>query len=182
MKLDSDRNLRHALVLRGLSPEQHRQQVEQLAQTLSHGITFVAARPDETCASYALRLTDDPIYRDIARDLDIFAGKDFMTWATSGLLHELAVADTGCLVCYFSPDGWHHVGVMNSSGQVTSKWGTYPLYEHGLAEVSEEYGDTVRFFERPTKAQAMSLFLQFARAEGLSNEDIADICHDHGLT
>jgi hypothetical protein len=97
-----------------------------------------------------------------------------MTWATECRLQEIDKARRGCLICYFSASIWQHVGVIAAPDRVTSKWGTYPLYEHGPAEVSEEYGDCVRFFARPPPKDAISLFVEFAHECGLSDDDIAN--------
>jgi len=174
MKLeDSNRALRRALNIRGVPAHQHRLAVERLAETQPHTVTFVGERADQTCATYAFHLTDNPTYRTIAVECDVFAGKKFMLWAIAGRLDEIGEARAGCLVCYFSKAGWQHIGVISESGRVASKWGTFPLYEHDLAEIPTEYGDRVRFFNRPTAYEALSLFLDFARECGLSDENIA---------
>jgi hypothetical protein len=73
-----------------------------------------------------------------------------------GSFREIDTGQDGDLVCYFSGPEWRHVGVTAGSERVMSKWGTYPLYEHGLAEVSEEYGDRVRFYRRPSSSEALA--------------------------
>jgi hypothetical protein len=47
------------------------------------------------------------------------------------------------------------------------QWGAYPIYEHGLCEAPERYGDVVRFFDKPPPGQALSDFLDYARSEGV---------------
>lgn len=172
--LDSSPDLRRLLRLDNLDAEQHRQEIERIRMVHPHGIRFVASRGDQTCALYALSLTDDPTYRAVAGFHDVFAGKDFMTWAIhGGSFEELGEGREGDLVCYFYVSEWRHIGVMAGTEQVTSKWGTYPLYRHGLAEVSEDYGDRVRFFARPSPIDALSCFLEFSYSRGLSEVDIA---------
>ena len=83
-------------------------------------------------------------------------------------------AREGLLVSYFVGAEWKHVGVIAASGRITSKWGTYPLYEHDVAEVSEEYGEEIKFYERPSPAEALSLFIKFAHECGLSDANIAE--------
>jgi len=131
-------------------------------------------RDDQTRAPFALRLSDAPAYEAVrTRYRKIFAGSDFMQWLIDrNSLVERGEATTGCLVCYFE-SRWKHVGVCTVGARVTSKWGTYPLYEHELAEVPDLYGDCVRFFERPSRTEALSLFrtyaLQFLSAQEFDN-------------
>jgi hypothetical protein len=174
MKLPSStRALRRALKLEGLSSEQHRQEIEKLRNSHPHSIRFVESRRDQTCASYALHLTDDPTYRALAGVCDIYAGKDFMNWVEPHMTAK-DQAREGLLVSYFASTEWKHVGVVIASGRITSKWGTYPLYEHDVAEVSEEYGEEIKFYERPSPAESLSLFVEFAHECGLSDAGIAE--------
>ncbi len=168
----SNRALRKALNVAGLTPEAHRQTVETLRELYPHTIRFLGSRRDETCVLYALNLTDDLTYRSIARTWDVFAGREFMT-SVDGKLKEADRAREGHLISYYRDREWRHIGVITGAGRVTSKWGTYPCYEHAPAEVTEEYGDEVRFFERPSAKEALALFLGFARESGLSESDIA---------
>jgi hypothetical protein len=170
---DSNPGLRRALNLKNYTPEQHRIEIDAIRETHSHTIRFIAERADETCVPYALRLTDDTTYRASAGHCNVFAGRKFMVWATEHL-KEIPALQSECLICYFSASGWQHVGVITAPGRVTSKWGTYPRDEHGLAEVSEEYGDCVKFYERPSPEDALSLFKKFAHDSGLSDDDIAE--------
>ena len=126
--LESNPDLRRALKLENLDAQQHRQAVERIRRVHPHSIRFVAERRDQTCAMYAFSLTDDPTYRAVAGLCDVYAGKDFMTWAIEGgSLHEIEADQAGDLVCYFSGPEWRHVGVAADCGRVVSKWGTYPL-------------------------------------------------------
>ena len=175
MKLtNSNRALRQALNVRGLTSDQHRHEIERISEAHPHTIKFVAERADQTCVPYALGLTDDATYRAIAGWWNVFAGKEFMTWAIRGRLRETDEYQRGDLISYFSAAGWEHIGVISAPDRVTSKWGTYPLYEHGFSEVSEEYGDCVRFFRRLSLDEALSLFREFAHRRGISDDDIAE--------
>lgn len=66
---------------------------------------------------------------------------------------------------------------MNADGTATSKWGTFPLYKHALAEVPAEYGEEVRFFETPSLDEAFVLFRNFAADNGLLDADIGVALH-----
>jgi hypothetical protein len=101
---------------------------------------------------------------------DLSAGPQFMEWLLHDCLLELDQPEPGCLVCYFSRGRWQHVGVMIREDRVLSKWGSMPLYEHGLSEVSDEYGDFVRFFARPTAAKALEYFIRFTDETGLARQ------------
>jgi hypothetical protein len=90
-------------------------------------------------------------------------------------LQEIDPAKIGSLVLYFSGSDWRHIGTETGLHRVTSQWGAYPIYEHGLCEVPERYGDVVRFFDKPPPGQALSDFLDYARSEGVSNEAIKAI-------
>lgn len=172
--IQSNSALRRALKLEGLGAQQHRQAVASIGAMYPHTIRFVSERADQTCAMYGLSLTDDPTYRAVAGKYNVYAGKAFMNWAVrNAALREIEAERRGDLVCYFSDSEWQHIGVLQGAARVVSKWGTHPLYEHGLAEVCEDYGDRVRFFIRPPPAEALTCFLEFAHSRGLSDADIS---------
>ncbi len=161
---------------------QHRAKVEKLADIHSHGIQFVSYKPgDLTCVAYTLGLSYNRTYRSLADwasrgeiDQSVYAGSVFMTWMLDGRLQEIAEPHAGCLVCYFADGLWKHIGVISAEGRVKSKWGTFPVYEHALAEVQESYGDEVRFFERPSPQDVLALFLQFASQKSVLPEDVEE--------
>jgi hypothetical protein len=74
---------------------------------------------------------------------------------------------------YYAAAQWMHAGVSVGPNRFKSKWGAYPIYVHGLAEVPAKYGDHVRFFECPSAAEALELFLRYARDSGVCEEHIA---------
>jgi hypothetical protein len=171
---DSNNTFRRALNLEGLNADEHRRQIEQIRLIHPHSIRFVRSRPDETCVVHSLRLTDQSTYRAIATDFDdVFAGRKFIIRAINRSLSELDGPQVGCLIAYFVSAEWQHVGVVKAAGRAASKWGTYPLYEHGFAEVPDTYGNEVRFFARPTESDALALFVDFAHESGLDDDDIA---------
>jgi hypothetical protein len=138
-----------------------------------------------TCAPYALGLSYNRTYRSLAYwaylgeiASIVYAGPEFMVWLLEGRLQEIGEPHAGCLVCYFSNSKWKHVGVIDSHGNVTSKWGQFPLYEHALDEVREDYGDEVRFFERPSPEDALALFLEFAAEKGVPSEIVEEALQD----
>jgi hypothetical protein len=171
--------LRKALDLK-LSPQEHRAKVQELRQAYSHTITFIRYREmDLSCVPYALGLSENRLYRSVARwtlDIfgsgnDVYAGTKFMTWLLQGYLQELAKPHAGCLVCYIANGEWKHIGIYGTDSRVTSKWGPLPLYEHRLEEVPAAYGCELRFFEKPSPEDAVTLFRQFAVVEEDLSED-----------
>ncbi len=46
-----------------------------------------------------------------------------------------------------------------------SKWGTYGIFEHGIAEVPADYRDEIGFFELPAAAHAAHLLFDFECSE-----------------
>jgi hypothetical protein len=151
----------------------HSRLIKERTRGHSHTVKLVCEPQGGTCVSYALGLNSNPIYETIRQDFDreVFAGKRFVEWMV-GVRDEIDQPAIGSLALYFLGADWKHVGTVAGLDRVTSQWGTYPIYEHGLCEVPASYGDQVRFFERPSARQALSDFLNYARSEGISNEDI----------
>ncbi len=152
----------------------HSRLIKEQTQAYSHNIKLVCYPTRGTCVAYAFELADNPIYEAIREDFDreVFAGKRFVEWMMNNRLKEIDQPAVGSLVLYLLGSDWKHVGVVTGSERVISQWGTYPIYEHDLDEVPASYGELVRFFEKPSPEQALSDFLDYARSEGVSNEDI----------
>jgi len=131
-----------------------------------------------TCAMHIFDFAEKPEYVAIAeRGFNrVFAGGTFVHWLLDrGLLEEMAEADAreGDLVIYFNDEGrFKHAGLKLGKDRVVSKWGTGRLYEHGLFEVPESYGTTVRFFRRLTFEVAYKHFRWFAEQNGLLPENM----------
>ncbi len=193
----SKTTLRKALqALEGVAIGEHKQEVEKLA-IYDHGIKFVRLKEgDRTCVPYAFGLSYNRTYRSLAdwaeaREINpiVVAGPEFVAWLLEGRLHEIDEPRTACLVCYFSNSQWKHIGIVGPNDKVTSKWGQFPLYEHAFDEVVEDYGDEVRFFERPLPEVALALFLEFAAENGVPSEvveaavkDCSNLWTDEELT
>lgn len=79
------------------------------------------------------------------------------------------------LALYFSDKIWRHAGFAISVDRITSKWGTFPVYDHHLWEAPISYGNDLRFFKRPAPEEALSWFLDYCRHEGVTESDISDI-------
>lgn len=126
-----------------------------------------------TCLMHALDFTEKPEYVAIASRgfAVVYAGPRFAHWLLDrSLLEELpgAEAREGDLVFYFNGEGrFKHAGVRTGSGRVVSKWGTGHLYEHDTFEVPESYGETVRYFRKPSYEDALEHFVSFAKENGM---------------
>jgi hypothetical protein len=101
----------------------------------------------------------------------IFAAGAFAHWLLdNGLLEEVNQADVqlGHIVLYFGVDGrFKHAGLSARNGRVISKWGIGHLYEHGLLEVPDSYGNQVTFFKALPYHVAFGYFRRFAEENGI---------------
>ena len=156
--------------------------VEAAREKYSHTIKCFSESADGACVPYAFDLNTNPVYRQVATSFEpeIFADGQFINWMLRNGLHEVDQPALGTLALYFLGADWKHIGVVTGSDRVTSKWGEYPIYEHGLCEVPMRYGDRVRFFERPSAEAALDHFLNYARQNGVSDNDIADLIVEVG--
>jgi hypothetical protein len=134
--------------------------------------------PDDlTCLPYAFELTNNPTYRVIASEFnrEVFAGRKFAEWLLNNWLRELSDPTLGQLALYFSDKIWRHAGFVIAADRITSKWGTFPVYDHDFWEVPISYGNELRFFQRPSREDALPLFLDYCRYEDIADSDIAAI-------
>lgn len=159
----------------GFDRTRHRASIEEIAPEHPHSITYRGMGGDGTCTTYTFGLTDNPTYRAIAMNFggEVFAGRGFVEWLIRTHLREIEEPIRDCAVRYFSGQQWQHIGSSAAPGRVISKWGTFPVYDHALFELPARYGDTVRYFDKPSNADALRLFLEYARIRGLSSTDIA---------
>jgi hypothetical protein len=163
---------------KGLLIFEHRDHVEAVRKTHPHVIRFRELINQSTCVLYALGLARERAYRAIALDFDgaIFAGKTFMQWLVSGRhLIELDKPKMGCLALYFDNGVWQHIGIVTGPRRVISQWGEFPVYEHDVCEVPARYGDEVRYFEMLDPGEPLRLFLAFAKTQGISDADLAEV-------
>jgi hypothetical protein len=176
---NNNRLLRAALDLPdGFDRFKHRKAIEDVARTHAHSVVYRSLVEESTCATHAFGLSKDATYRAVASSFGrkIFAGRAFMEWLL-GTLREIDQPSPGCLALYFSGEIWQHVGVVSSSGRVVSQWGTFPVYEHRVFEIPSRYGDVVRYFEMPSRAETLRLFLEYAKTWSLSDRDIDRAVH-----
>jgi hypothetical protein len=65
------------------------------------------------------------------------------------------------VVVYFAA-GWPIHAAVIDGNTLVSKWGLAHLWRHGIAEVPEGYGQTIRAFRSITRDEALEAFLKFA--------------------
>jgi hypothetical protein len=165
-----------------LVPE-HRDYIERTVRTTHpHTVVFRERVDGSTCALYALGLGQDPTYRAVASNFGgkVFAGRGFMEWLVKDHLVEMDDPKPGCLALYFDGEIWRHAEVVTGIARVTSQWGTFPVYEHGACELPARYGDKVRFFSMPSPGEPLEMFLEYAKAEGISDADITQAVKSPG--
>ncbi len=79
-----------------------------------------------------------------------FAGSAFARYLIETALVEIAADEalSGDIVVYLDDDGTpRHAGkIASADKRIKSKWGGGLFLEHGLWEVPESYGNTVRFY------------------------------------
>jgi hypothetical protein len=126
-----------------------------------------------TCLMHVFDFAEKPEYAAIATHGlgRIYAAGAFAHWLLDrGLLVEVTHTDVreGDLVFYFSDDGrFKHAGLCQTKGRVMSKWGIGHLYEHGVFEVPDSYGDKVRLFRNLSYEEAFGHFMRFAEDNGM---------------
>jgi hypothetical protein len=121
-----------------------------------------------SCFTFALDIDPDAI-SDMCLG-KIFPGAEFVSTLMRGALRIQDRPETDGIVVYLdSADSPKHAGKIRAGGRVTSKWGAgrTHIWEHGLWEVPTEYGDEVRFFQRPPQGLAVRCYLAWAKAKGI---------------
>jgi len=162
-----DAGLRARLVMENETISGHCDLVRRLKSEFRHTIRCLDRPSDGTCVTYALGLFET--YRPLVAEIQqcgIRPGCHFMRWLIEGdRSEEISTIREDALVCYFNAGAWQHVGIAGPGGRVRSKWGTYAVFDHRLSEVSADYGDDIRFFDRPSAREAAGLLFEFACEE-----------------
>lgn len=171
---DDDVALRKELELDGtVTIVAHPRTVMSLRNIKPHAIVHIAdADTLDTCVTYTFGFLSREGYRRIAL-LDVFAGRDFMEWLVRAyLVPRDRPAEEGDIVLYFYNDVWKHIGTLVGKGRVRSKWGTFPVYEHGMWEIPASYGDRVILAQPLDPDDAYRLFLKYAAGKGIPKDVI----------
>jgi len=141
--------------------------IEALKDEFAHTITLVELG-EGTCGTFAFDLWNDADYALVALKFNVFAGKQFFAWVATRL-EPILSPEPGALVMYWCGSEPMHVGLITAGdtldqARVRSKWGLMPIYDHGLFEVSIDYGDDPQFFRLPDADGIKKLFLEFAES------------------
>lgn len=126
-----------------------------------------------TCLMHALDFVEKPEYLSVAvlQRPGIYAGKKFAEWLLArGWLSEIKEPSVpvGSLVIYFDEVGaFTHIGITSGGNRVQSKWGLLGLYEHDLFDIPSSYGNVVRYFEPLQFNDAIQLFYDYAKENGM---------------
>jgi hypothetical protein len=154
--------LRRALA-DGVVPSEHPKKVEGLRP---HSIRECSDQVGKaTCFMYALGLLDAPTSVLIERE-NILPDSRFIRWLiATKRVTECADPDCQpCIALYFLDEAairCKHAAIRFPNGRMRSKWGAYPVYEHALCEVPDNYGDYVLFVTKPSVEQARAFFLEY---------------------
>ena len=104
----------------------------------------------------------------------VYAGPGFFEWViANNRLNEVPQDEAvdGDLAMYFNHRRWTDVGRLTGRERAISKWGLGLLYEHGLSETPELYGDEVRFFPNPGPDASIDIFVSYANSFGIQFEE-----------
>jgi len=150
--------------------------IAELASVHRHSIRRLTDEAtSHRCFVHAFELVGSQAYNLIS-DADagggrnvFFAGSAFARYLIeTGTLVEIAADETlsGDIVIYLDDDGApSHAGKIASADKRTkSKWGGGLFLEHGLWEVPESYGNTVRFYHAIPAHGAEQAFLEFVKS------------------
>ena len=122
-------------------------QMTDLAITHPHNVSLIGENVPGTrpfnCYQYSFNIADVSVRDGIS---DIFPGRDFAQFLVENHLQEIGSEDAedGDHIFYSSLQIQHAGRVQ--VGAIESKWGTGHVWRHGVYEVPDNYGDTVRFY------------------------------------
>ncbi len=173
--------------MQGISDNQREMKIVKLASTHRHSIRrleVVTAHP-YNCYEYAFELIGSRPYRLIAKtDADLkldtyFAGSEFAHFLIkSAVLEEINKDEIrpDHVVVYLDIKGTpQHAGKIGTlDGRIKSKWGGGLFLEHGLWEVPESYGNTVRFYQKIPATEAEKMILEFVESRDGSSDFVRD--------
>jgi hypothetical protein len=134
----------------------HCEKVERLRTEFHHSIRFIGHGTErQRCFDYVLDIHPDLI-------ADAYNGKLFKPFIAWYCDKSLIKDPNGEIVIYFDQEEPKHAGFYRDQ-RIISKWGSNPIYEHGIKEVPASYGDTVLRYRRPSQKEANRAFIKFVR-------------------
>jgi hypothetical protein len=134
------------------------QQMANLALTHAHTVTLheenIPGSPQFNCYQYSFGIAHIRVRDGI---LQVFPGRDFAQFLVDHQLQEIGPGDVedGDHILYSAVQITHAGKVQ--SGAIESKWGTGHVWRHGVYEVPENYGDTVRFYRHFSRESALQV-------------------------
>jgi|SRR5262245_14724740 len=164
-----NQELRNALHLDGTPLGKHAIKIAELRRVHHHNIVPIngATASFVFCLPYALNLcvsltrVINKTYEQLIIGKNLrFVGLPFADWLR-GRLKPIDQPTPGCLVFYFRSALWSHAGRFVRFGVITSKWGMFPAYEHGMWEIPLSYGDQICCYQMPGEREVVRLFLEF---------------------
>ena len=160
-------SLRHQLdQIPGKSTEdaaRHRERIEGLRADYPHTIEWVEAGDTRIhCYEYALGICPE-IVKEVTIVFPCILN-EFVNSAMMSFLEEIEESEVsnGSLIIYFNRRELKHAGY-KQDGWVISKWGSNPVYKHGIPEVPTTYGNEVGFFRKPADRFITIKFIEFVR-------------------
>jgi hypothetical protein len=157
---------------------EYRMRLETLRKKYGHAIAILDDGASEiarfNCFAYALRVWDDPIYRQFVDEWQSSSliNSDLVSeMSRSGDFVELpeAIVQPDDIVLYFAGEELCHAGIVEEASSpliIRSKWGGNEVHRHKLWEVPAYHGDRVRFYRRPDREIVFARLR--ARCEALS--------------
>jgi hypothetical protein len=134
----------------------HCEKVEKLRMEFHHSIRFVDhGKEGQRCFDYVLDIHPDLI-------ADAWNGKLFKPFIVWYCEKSLIQDPNGEVAIYFDKQEPKHGGVYRDQ-RITSKWGSNPIYEHGIMEVPASFGDKVLRYRKPSQKEANRDFIKFVR-------------------
>jgi hypothetical protein len=158
----------------GLFAHRHLEKIEDLREVHHHSIrSFYVQIRAFNCFAYAFGLTDDDTHNR-CDETKVYPDARFVHWMRAlRRLTEIENPDgRSCVALYFLMDGvtnrCRHAAIRRPDGRMISKWGSYSIYEHDLAEVPSNYGDHVLYIAKPSENEIRELFSTYIqRCQGL---------------
>ena len=143
--------------------------IDALSHDHPHSISLaqeaISGKPETgifNCIQYALDLVEPPdqIFRIACCQKDVGVGPKFVAWLVSNSIlrpTDMDHADDRDLVLYFEGPIVKHAAKI-SGDRLISKWGSFHLWNHGLWEVPEAYGNEIRYFRAISRDAVSSAF------------------------
>lgn len=141
LERDIDKNM-------DMDMDSHTAKLEELRLLFGHSIdTLPFDEPAQEC-NCVMQALDFRMEHPSTPRGRFYASTAYLRWLIEG--GHLAPIDgdapAGSLAVYYVDGNVEHVGVLQASGRIISKWGIGMLCEHEQLEVPSSYGSGIRYF------------------------------------